>query len=52
MALRDPSGEWKSNTFVHKLSNACSALKNVLGNAWPSFTQGFGVTHDCPIPAV
>lgn len=52
IASRGTSGEWKNNTFIHKMPMACSSLKNVLGNAWPLFTQGFGVKNDCPVPPV
>lgn len=38
--------------FFHKIPNACSALKNFLGNEWSSFTQGLEVPDCCPIPLV
>ncbi|XP_060869587.1 uncharacterized protein LOC132944321 [Metopolophium dirhodum] len=51
MALKDSFGIWKENVYVHKLPNACSTVKQLLGKAWPEMIHGFGYPSvNCPIP--
>ncbi|XP_015372404.1 PREDICTED: uncharacterized protein LOC107167743 [Diuraphis noxia] len=45
-------GGWKPNSMVYITKKACSAFKNVGGNAWFSFLKGFNIpTNNCPLPA-
>jgi len=47
------TGGWKPNSAVYISKKACSAIKNVAGNAWFSALKGFKVSTDsCPLPAV
>ncbi|XP_029342257.1 uncharacterized protein LOC115033581 [Acyrthosiphon pisum] len=51
MALKDSSGVWKENVFIHKSPNACSSLKRLFGKGWPELIHGYGYpTINCPIP--
>jgi len=53
MALKDSFGRWKENVFVTKSPNACSSLKQLMGNIWTAFKHGSGFKNaDCPIPPV
>ncbi|KAF0740673.1 Uncharacterized protein FWK35_00028987 [Aphis craccivora] len=52
MALKDASGNWKENSFMHKIPKACSSFKKTMGKNWPAFINGIGFkTTDCPIPS-
>ncbi|XP_060847286.1 uncharacterized protein LOC132926879 [Rhopalosiphum padi] len=51
IALKDSTGKWKENSFMHKWPNACSTLKQITGNAWTDMIYGLGFNHtNCPIP--
>lgn len=53
MALKDASGNWKENSFMHKTPKACSSFKKTMGKNWPALTNGLGFkTTNCPIPSV
>jgi len=47
------TGGWKPNSVVYISKKACTALKNVGGNAWFSFMKGFNIaSYSCPLKAV
>jgi len=53
MALKDSSGKWRENVFMHTTPNACSSIKKLIGNAANAFMHGFGLQNlNCPIPPV
>ncbi|XP_022161652.1 uncharacterized protein LOC111027554 [Myzus persicae] len=50
MAPKDSFGNWKENVYMHKVSNACSSLKKLVGNAATSFIHGLGLkSANCPV---
>lgn len=52
VAVRDASGKWKENTYIHKIPKACSAMKKMLGNTFTTCAKGFGIPDHCPYPPV
>jgi len=53
MAIKASLGNWKENVFSHKVPNACSSTKKLMGKAWIAFIKGAGSQNtECPIPAV
>jgi len=53
MALKDSSGIWKENVYMHKSPNGCSTLKQLFGKAWRELVHGYGFPSvNCPIPPV
>jgi len=53
MSLKDSFGIWRENAFVTKFPNACSTLKQLMGNIWTTYKHSFGFKNtDCPIPQV
>uniref|UniRef100_A0A2S2NM47 MD-2-related lipid-recognition domain-containing protein n=1 Tax=Schizaphis graminum TaxID=13262 RepID=A0A2S2NM47_SCHGA len=49
LAVKDSIGGWKENGFILKKSKACSAFKEMLGNAWNKVTEGAGLYNaTCP----
>ncbi|XP_015369653.1 PREDICTED: uncharacterized protein LOC107165776 [Diuraphis noxia] len=50
-ARRSADGIWKENTFIHKLSKACSTLRYLMGEQWSRIAYEVGVQNaTCPIP--
>ncbi|KAE9528751.1 hypothetical protein AGLY_012326 [Aphis glycines] len=46
------TGGWKPNSIVYITKNACTNMKNVLGNVWYSLIKAFnGPITSCPLPA-
>ncbi|KAF0752510.1 Uncharacterized protein FWK35_00023147, partial [Aphis craccivora] len=46
------NGGWKPNSIVYITKNACTNMKNVLGNVWYSLIKAFnGPKTSCPFPA-
>ncbi|XP_060871084.1 uncharacterized protein LOC132945377 [Metopolophium dirhodum] len=52
MAIKTSPGNWKENVFSHKVPNACSSAKKLMGKAWTGFINSLGSQiTECPIPA-
>jgi len=53
MAFKDSFGIWRENTFMHKSSNACSTLKQLMGKAFREIANSYGVQNiNCPLTPV
>ncbi|XP_022164520.1 uncharacterized protein LOC111029702 [Myzus persicae] len=46
------TGGWKQNSMLYISKKACSHFKNMFGNSWFPFIEGFNFpTDSCPLPA-
>ncbi|XP_022161642.1 uncharacterized protein LOC111027548 [Myzus persicae] len=50
LAVKDSLGNWKENVLSHKIPNACTSIKRLLGSVWTVYMNGSGSKNTkCPI---